>query len=73
MGATRTQLYLTEEQRRRIDEVSQTEGLTLAEIVRRAVDSYLDREYPRAESVLGETFGADPNAQYPNRDEWLRG
>jgi hypothetical protein len=73
LGAIRTQVYLTEAQRRRIDEVSQVEGLTLAEIVRRAVDSYSDREYPTADAVLAETFGADPDAPCPDCDEWARG
>lgn len=72
MSATRTQVYLTEEQRRRIDEVSRAEGVTLAEVVRRALDAYLDREVA-AEPVLAATFGADPDAASPHRDEWDRG
>jgi hypothetical protein len=73
MSSRRTQLYLTNEQRARIDEVSRAEGVTLAEVVRRAVDEYLDREYPSATEALAATFGADPAASYPQRDEWDRG
>lgn len=73
MSATRTQIYLTEEQRRRVDEVSRAEGVTLAEVVRRALDAYLDREIVASATVLADTFGADPGAAYPDRDEWNRG
>jgi len=40
--STRTQIYLTDEQRRRINELAESEGLTMAEIIRRALDGYLD-------------------------------
>ncbi|WP_162606401.1 CopG family transcriptional regulator [Jiangella asiatica] len=73
MSATRTQIYLTAEQRTRIDEVVRAEGVTLAEVVRRALDAYLDRELVVSEAVLASTFGADPDATYPDRDEWDRG
>ena len=66
-------MYLTEEQRRGIDEIVRTEGVTLAEVVRRAVNEYLARETPPPEEALRTTFGADPNAAYPSRDEWDRG
>lgn len=73
MSATRTQIYLTEEQRKRIDEVRRVEGITLAEVIRKAVDLYLDRESADPEAALAATFGADPQAAYPDRDEWDRG
>jgi predicted DNA-binding protein len=73
MSATRTQLYLTEEQRRRIDEITRAEGTTLAEIVRRALDAYLEGVRPDPSAALASTFGADPDAVYPDRDEWERG
>jgi len=72
MSVTRTQVYLTEDQRRMIDEISKSEGVTLAEVVRRALDSYLDTERDAA-VVLTSTFGADPDARSPSRDEWNRG
>lgn len=73
MSATRTQLYLTAEQRNRIDEARRTEGVTMAEFVRRAVDAYLDREHSSPDDALAATFGADPEATFPDRDEWNRG
>lgn len=72
MSSTRTQIYLTDEQRSRIDRVAEAKGLTMAEIVRRAVDGYLDDE-PDAELALTATFGAAPDADVPQRDDWQRG
>ncbi|MGH9380967.1 MAG: CopG family transcriptional regulator [Thermoanaerobaculia bacterium] len=73
MSATRTQIYLTQNQRRRIDELTSAQGVTLAEIVRRALDVYLDTERPDPTPGLAATFGAAPEAAVPNRDEWDRG
>jgi predicted DNA-binding protein len=72
MSATRTQIYLTEEQRRRIDQVTAAEGIPMAEVIRRALDEYLD-EGVDTTTVLNLTFGADPDAKAPSRDEWRRG
>ena len=71
MAATRTQVYLTEDQRRRIDDIATAEGITLAEVVRRALDLYLNTERDAA-VALAATFGADPDARAPSRDEWDR-
>jgi hypothetical protein len=73
MSATRTQVYLTPDQRRRIDQVAEAEGVTLAEVVRRAVDAYLAHTHVDADAALAATFGADPSATAPSRDEWDRG
>lgn len=73
MSATRTQVYLTPDHRRRIDEVTRAEGITMAEVIRRALDDYLDSEHVDAEAALADTFGADPSASVPSRDEWNRG
>jgi predicted transcriptional regulator len=73
MSATRTQVYFTEEQRRRLDTLAEAEGVTIAEIVRRALDAYLDEENPDPRPALAATFGADPGAFAPSRDEWARG
>ena len=73
MSATRTQVYLTEEQRQRIDALAEAEGVTMAEIIRRALDSYLQDETPDPELALAATFGAVPDATVPSRDEWDRG
>jgi hypothetical protein len=73
MPATRTQVYLTPEQRQRIDELTKARGVTLAEIVRRALDDYLEEEAPAPGPILAETFGAVPDLAPPDRDEWDRG
>ena len=53
MSATRTQIYLTEDQRARIDRVAEAEGVTMAELIRRALDEYLgddtDSARPRSQ------------------------
>lgn len=72
MSATRTQVYLTEEQREQIDEIARAEGVTLAEVVRRALTVYLGAERDPSR-VLAETFGAETDAEAPSRDEWQRG
>ena len=72
MSATRTQIYLTSEQREGIDAVARMTGLSMAEIIRRAVDLFLDR-YPDPAPALDATFGAVPDAVAPGRDEWERG
>jgi len=70
--ATRTQVYLTDVQRRRIDELADAEGVTMAEIIRRALDGYLD-DQANPEFALAATFGAAPDISVPTRDEWDRG
>ena len=72
MAALRTQVYLSQEQRRRIDAVAEAEGVTLAEVVRRALDIYLADIDVDPQRALAKTFGADPHAQHPERDEWDR-
>ena len=70
--STRTQIYLSDEQRRRIDELASAEGVTMAEIIRRAVDGYLDGQADSS-AALSATFGAVPDPEVPSRDEWARG
>jgi len=72
MSATRTQVYLSADQRRHIDEIAVAEGVTMAEVIRRALDMYLSGEGDPA-TALSATFGGDPNANAPSRDEWDRG
>jgi hypothetical protein len=73
MAATRTQVYLTTEQRRRIDELAASRGLTMAEVIRLALDDFLEDESPSPEPILAATFGAAPDVAPPSRDEWDRG
>jgi predicted transcriptional regulator len=70
--STRTQVYLTDAQRRRVDELAEAEGVPMAEIIRRAVDDYLN-EQPDPRAALAATFGVAPEAEVPSRDEWDRG
>jgi hypothetical protein len=73
MSATRTQIYLTEDQRDRIDVIVRAEGVTLAEVVRRALDDYLERKVHDPGPALLSTFGSEPSLTVPSRDEWDRG
>jgi hypothetical protein len=72
MASTRTQVYLSEEQRRRLDERGRHEGRSLASLIREAVDEYLI-ERPDAAAALDDTFGSLPDLAVPSRDEWDRG
>ena len=45
----------------------------MAEIIRRALDVYLEDETPDPDVALVATFGAAPDATVPSRDEWDRG
>jgi metal-responsive CopG/Arc/MetJ family transcriptional regulator len=71
MSATRTQIYLTEDQRARIDRVVEAEGVSMAELIRRALDQYLGDDTDPSAS-LAATFGAVPSAAAPSRDTWRR-
>lgn len=68
--ACRTQIYLSDEQRARIDELTESRGLAMAEVVRRAIDAYLELD-----DDLDATFGAARGlgGGVPSRDEWDRG
>ncbi|MDA3032782.1 MAG: ribbon-helix-helix domain-containing protein [Actinomycetota bacterium] len=72
MSSTRTQVYLTDEQRDKIDRVAAVEGLSMAQVIRHAVDEYLD-DRPDPDAALAATFGAVPDAVIPSRDAWSRG
>jgi len=70
MSSTRTQVYFSERQRRRLDALATQRRVALAAVVREAVDAYLDQAPMDAESALTETFGSIPNLVVPSRDEW---
>lgn len=73
MGATRTQIYLTDEQRRKLDARRKREGKTLAAVIREAVDAYLERpDLKTYKAILDATFGINPNFHVPPRSEWAR-
>ncbi len=71
-AALRTQIYLTAEQRRRLDQLGQRSGKSMAELIREAVDGYLAESQPDLEQALAATFGAAPALEVPSRDEWDR-
>ena len=55
MPKTRTNIYITERQRRQLEKRSQEENLPIAELIRRALDVYLAWDDP--------TYAPHPN--YP--------
>ena len=69
MSATRTQVYLTVEQRQRLDVLTKATGLTLAQVIRRALDEYLATQHADVDAALADTYGADPEAMTPSRDD----
>ena len=73
MAATRTQVYLTKEQRARLDDLRRREGKSLAEVIREAVEEYLDRPHETIEQALEATAGSVPDLEVPPRSEWGRG
>jgi hypothetical protein len=72
MAATRTQVYLTEDQRRQIDDRIARDGHSLAWIIREALDQYLAGPATDRGAALDATFGALPGIAVPSRDEWDR-
>ena len=64
MGSTRTQIYLTADQRKRLDELAKREGNSLAELIREAVDCYLAEKSPPKidlQAHLDRFFGSMPD------------
>lgn len=72
MAALRTQIYLTAEQRARLDRLRRRDGKSLAELVREALDAYLDKGASETDEALRATFGSLPDLEAPSRDEWDR-
>jgi len=72
MPSTRTQIYLTTDQRRRLDLRGRRTGAPLAKMIREAVDAYLSDEAPDVDTALDESFGTLPDLEVPSRGEWDR-
>lgn len=70
MPSTRTQIYLTDDQRRRLDARGRRIGAPMARMIREAVDAYLADDRPDPDVALEEAFGALPDLAVPSRDEW---
>ena len=73
MAATRTQIYLTGEQRRRLDARSRRTGATLARMIREAVDAYLIEDAPSLAAALDDTYGSLPQLELASRDGGIGG
>ena len=73
MSCRRTQIYLTDDQRRRLDARGRRTGAPMARLIREAVDVYLADDGSDLQAALDETFGALPELELPSRDEWERG
>jgi len=73
MPSVRTQIYLTDRQRRALDGRGRRTGAPLARMIREAVDVYLADDRPDPDAALDEAFGTLPDLELPNRDEWDRG
>lgn len=72
MASVRTQIYLTSEQRDRLDELARSQGTSMAALVRQAVDQMLAEEAPDPVTVLNATFATMPDLEIADRDEWDR-
>ncbi|OGO55300.1 MAG: hypothetical protein A2V85_06680 [Chloroflexi bacterium RBG_16_72_14] len=63
-------MYLTHEQRRRLDRRARREDKTLAQVIREAVDAFVADEPPSPAAAVAATFGALPDMDVPPRAEW---
>lgn len=72
MASVRTQIYLTSEQRDRLDELARSQATSMAALVRQAVDQMLAEESPDPVTVLNATFATMPDLEIADRDEWDR-
>jgi hypothetical protein len=70
MSSVRTLIYLTPDQRRRLDARARREGKRLASVIRDAVDAYTAQEPADIDQPLEATFGALPTLVVPKRSEW---
>lgn len=68
--ALRTQIYLTADQRKALDDMSRREDASLAELIRTAVDEFLAQRPLEVDDALDQTFGTVPEAQSASRNEW---
>jgi hypothetical protein len=65
--ATRTQIYLTDEQRARLRERARAVGVPMSQLIRDAIDAMLTED-----DDLEATFGSAPSIarRVPPRSEW---
>jgi hypothetical protein len=69
----RTQVYLTDDQVRRLKRAARQRDVSMAELIRRAVEALLRRDGSAdGEEALDKTLGALPELEVPSRAEWDR-
>ncbi len=73
MASVRTQIYLTTEQRSRLDTLARSQQTSMAALIRQAVDQLLAEEAPDPVTALDATFATMPELEVPERGEWDRG
>ncbi len=73
MASVRTQIYLTTEQRSRLDALARSQQTSMAALIRQAVDQLLAEEVPDPVTALDATFATMPELEVPERGEWDRG
>jgi len=71
----RTQIYLDDDQDRRLAARARADGTTKSALIRAAIDQFLARRSRRADlqAHLDATFGSLRGIEVPSRDEWDRG
>ncbi len=69
----RTQIYLTEEQDRRIARLARDRGVSKAEVIRQILDAEFDTGDAEAEGRAAILATAGICADYPDWPEWLAG
>jgi hypothetical protein len=74
MASLRTQIYLTKEQRDRLDEIVRREDKSLAQVIREAIDAFVGSGKPDfdEEKWIADTFGSIPDFDIPHRENWSR-
>jgi hypothetical protein len=65
-------VQLTADQRVRIAEIAAAEGITVGDVVRRAIGEYLDEAWADPGPALAATLGALPDMTAPSRSDWRR-
>ncbi len=71
----RTQIYLEDDQDRRLQARARADGTTKSAVIRAAIDQFLKRRSRRDDvrAHMDATFGSMPGIEVPDRDEWDRG
>lgn len=67
----RAQIYLTEEQQRRIAQLATDRGVSKAAVIRQLLDETLQVGEPEADARAAIEATAGICADYPDRPEWL--